>query len=272
MADNRGVVVSQNDLLRIKVISMYRERRLSRQEAAEKLGLGERQVSRLAMRMREQGPEGLLHQGRGRRPVNRKPDTHRRALVELYRSKYRLFNRRHAFEMMAIHEELPLENVSYTSFNRWCREAGLGKVRRRRSSKAYVHRERVAEEGAMLQLDGSHHVWRPNTQESDCLIAFIDDATSKVPYAQFHAGETTWACFEALRHVIETQGIPEIILTDKAGWSDRGDKRFHFSQFNRLCEDLGIILIATSNPQCKGRIERLFRTWQDRLIAELELY
>lgn len=273
MAGGRGVVVSKRDLLRIKVISMFRERKLSRQMAAEQLSLTVRQISRLAKNMREQGPEGLLHRGRGRSPSNKKRHEVRDKLIDLYRNKYKKFNFTHALEMMATHETLlESEKVSYSTFRRWCRAEGLGKVRKRRSSKGHVHRERMAEEGAMLQLDGSHHKWRVGSRDKDCLIAFIDDATSKVPYAKLHEGETTWACFDGLRRIIETQGIPQIILTDRAGWSDRGDKRFHFSQFARLCEDLGIILITTANAETKGRIERLNRTWQDRLIPELEFY
>lgn len=271
MTGQGGIVVSKKDLLRIKVISMFRERKINREEAADRLDLGERQVSRLAGILGEKGPQGLLHQGRGRSPANKKPDELLEKYETLYREKYVKFNFTHALEMIEeSSDSQELEKISYSTFRRWCRSKSLGKTKPRRSSKAHVHRQRLAEEGAMLQLDGSDHRWREKGKTKDCLIAFIDDATSKVPYAQFHPGETTWACFEGLKHILETKGIPEIIVTDRAGWSDRGDKRFHFSQFARLCEDLGIALIATSLAQSKGRIERLFRTWQDRLVAELD--
>lgn len=257
----------------MKVIAMFRERTINRQEAADKLQLSQRQISRMASAVRTVGPQALLHRGRGRKPKNSKPNGLKSKWLDWYRSKYQKFNFKHAFEMIGKIETVePNERVSYTTFCRWCRQDGLGKLKKRRSAKAHVHRERASEEGALLQLDGSDHKWLEHAVEKDCLIAFIDDATSKIPSSEFHASETTWACIQGLRQVVETRGIPGAILTDRAGWSDRGDKRFYFSQFSRLCEELGIVLIVTSSPQTKGRVERLYRTLQDRLVAELSFY
>jgi hypothetical protein len=127
----------------------------------------------------------------------------------------------------------------------------------------------MANEGLMLQMDGSHHRWFGGRQS--CLIAAIDDATSEIPAAGFFPSETTWACFAVLRRIVETRGVPEILYVDGAGWSGGGAKRQHFSQFVRACGELGIRVIHARSPQAKGRIERAFRTLQDRLCGELEL-
>ena len=123
--------------------------------------------------------------------------------------------------------------------------------------------------GFMLQMDGSHHKWFGS--KKTCLISLIDDATSKIFYMKFESSETTMACLKALRQIVETYGVPVLILTDKAGWSV-GGKRQEFSHFEKACSLLGIKVIGTSNPESKGRIERSFKTHQDRLIAELEFY
>jgi hypothetical protein len=118
-------------------------------------------------------------------------------------------------------------------------------------------------------MDGSHHRW--NGKDEWCLIAMIDDATSEIPVARFFEGETTIACMKVLRAVIESKGVPQMIYTDQAGWAGGGEKRRGFSQFVRICEELGIRVITTSSAESKGRIERAWRTTQDRLIPELRL-
>lgn len=146
----------------------------------------------------------------------------------------------------------------------------MGKRYKRRPSSHRLYRERMANEGMFLQMDGSHHLW--NGSDEWCLIALIDDATSDIPAAAFYEGETTWACMKTLRMVIETKGLPEVIYTDQAGWAGGSGKRLQFSQFVRACDELGIRVITTSSAESKGRIERTWRTMQDRLVPELRLH
>ena len=96
------------------------------------------------------------------------------------------------------------------------------------------------------------------------LISAIDDATSEIPYAELFKGETTLSCMKVLKRIIEIKGVPKAIYTDKAGWSG-GMKRTEFSNFQIACEKLGIQVIYANSPEAKGRIERSFRTFQDRL-------
>ncbi len=270
MAQSEGYFMGKRDFLRFELIEAFRQGRISRLDAASALEISERQVSRLAKRAREAGLPGILHQNRGRAPQNKVPEHVASLYLSLYEGKYRNFNFKHAWEWIRLHENIPLhQKICYETFRRLCRSKGLGKVRKRRGSKARIIRERVSQEGAVLQMDGSHHKWYG--EEEDCLIALIDDATSKIPDAAFSESESTWACINALRRVVEKEGIPGAIITDQAGWAGGTIKRPNFSQFGRICDELGIILIRTSTAQAKGRVERLFRTTQDRLIAELEI-
>lgn len=261
-----GVYLSRQEQVTFWVIEDYRAGKLGRSEAAAILGVSEKTVSRKAKAVREKGIEGIKHRNTGRTPVNKVDERLRQQVLKLIRSNYFDFNIAHIRD--ALRERHAIK-ISYGTLHKWCRQEGLGASKKRRASKPRIMRERMANEGLLLQMDGSHHKW--NQKDTWCLIAMIDDATSDIPYAEFFAGETTKACMKVLRKVIEKRGIPDIIYTDEAGWADRSGKRRQFSQFKRVCEELGIRLITTRSPQAKGRIERAWRTFQGRLVPELRL-
>lgn len=264
-----GLFLSKKEIITLRIIEDYRAGKLTRKQASLKLGVCEKTIQRKARKIREKGIEGIKHGNTGRIPSNKKSEAIKDKYLRLYKEKYFDFNYLHALEMIQLHQELNI--ASYSTFRKWCRSVGLGKVKKRRSSKARIARERMASEGLMLQLDGSPHKW--NGRDTWSLISLIDDATSDIPYAEFHPGETTWACMEVMRKAIERKGIPEFILTDEAGWSTSpAKKRSHFSQFVRACNELDIKVITTPSPESKGRVERQFRTNQDRIIPELRLY
>lgn len=261
-----GVFMSVQQEVTFWVLEDYRNGKESLESAASKLGITPRSVSRKAKRLKESGLAGLIHGNVKRTPKNRSPDELRQRVISLLRDVYYDFNLIHAREKLISEHGI---KVSYGTLHTWARQEGVGRgKKKRRTSKARIHRERMANEGLLLQMDGSHHRW--NGADEWCLIAMIDDATSDIPYAEFFPGETTLACMKVLRQVIEKKGIPDIIYTDEAGWAG-GGKRENFSQFNRACEELGIRLITTRSPEAKGRIERAWRTCQDRLVPEFRL-
>lgn len=262
-----GLYVSTKEQVIFRIIEDYRAGKLSRKEAAVLLGVNERTITRRAKKVREQGLRGVKHGNSRKQPANLLPAQLKHEMLRLAADVYPNFNLRHRLEMIEMEHGL---RVSYGTFYTWCRQAGLGKGKKRRKSKAHTYRERMANEGLMLQMDGSHHAW--NGIDTWCMIALIDDATSDVPFGHFYDGETTLNCMKALRGVIESKGLPEIIYTDEAGWAGGGEKRRGFSQFVRACDELGIKVITTSSAEAKGRIERLWRTCQDRLIPELAHY
>lgn len=271
MTDSRGFFMSKRELLKLEVTEAFRNGKISRKQAASSLGVSERQISRYAGALRLKGVPGLVHGNRGRAPKNRTNVATKQAYLKLYQEVFGDFNFYHAWEMIHAHEMVPKQSqVCYQSFRKWCRQAGLGKIKRRRVSKARIMRERSANEGAILQMDGSPHRWFG--QQETSLLVMIDDATSKVAAAHIAPSETTVDSIQLLETVVRTHGIPEVIITDQAGWSGQAGKRQEFTQFGRVCDELGIILVRTSTPESKGRVERFFRTAQDRLIPELKLY
>jgi hypothetical protein len=120
----------------------------------------------------------------------------------------------------------------------------------------------------MWQMDGSHHRWFAEVE--CCLNVVIDDATGEIPYAEFSYEETTWACLKVLKKAIEKKGIFKTLYVDRAGVYG-GIKRQGFSQVQRALRELGAEVLYAYSPEAKGRVERLFQTFQDRLIPEMRL-
>lgn len=259
------VKVSKTEQFKWRIIEDFRGGRIGRRQAAELLCVTEKTIQRLAKRCRESGLLGLKHGNLGRKPSNALSEDLKAKVLKLASQSYYDFNMVHCLEMLKERHQIDL---SYSVFRRWCREAGIGKRKRRRSSKARLYRERFGNEGLLLQMDGSHHKW--NGQDDWVLIGAIDDATSNIPHCEFFRSEDTLNCMTVVRRIIELKGIPEAFYVDRAGWFG-GMKRQHFSQFVRACDELDIRVIYANSPQAKGRIERTWRTFQDRLIPELRV-
>lgn len=112
-------------------------------------------------------------------------------------------------------------------------------------------------------------------------MAAIDDATSKVVGLFFCEAECSWAYLELLRRVTEKYGIPLSTYQDRHSALKRNDSYWSIeeelagrqepTQVGAALEALGITPIDALTPQAKGRVERLFKTLQDRLIAQLRL-
>jgi len=134
--------------------------------------------------------------------------------------------------------------------------------------------------GMLIQMDGSQHRWLPHIKEKWWLIANIDDATSEVLFAKFYPYEGVFPCMEVIRKTIENKGIFYALYVDRAshfkttrygGLYVNIDSEQDQTQIERALEELNINLIPANSAQAKGRIERLFGTFQDRLIKELRL-
>ena len=262
-----GIFMNKSEQVEYQVLEDFRQGRTSRKNAAGLLGISERAVSRRVKKIREHGVSGIKHGNYSRTPVNKIPDPVHREALALMEQKYFDFNTVHAHELLSENHGL---EVSYVTLLNWCNRAGLTKRRkRRRASKARIYRERMANEGILLQMDGSRHKW--NGKDEWHLISLIDDATSDIPAGKFYDGETTWNCMDALKQLFTQRGIPQFLYTDGAGWAGGGGKRQNFSQVVRACEELGVKIIRANSAQAKGRIERSYKTIQGRLVPELRL-
>lgn len=248
-------------------------------EAATMLGLSVRQVRRQKRAYEEAGIRALIHGNRGRRPVHALSTELTDRVVELARTRYAGCNDQHFTELLAEREELEL---SRSSVRRILRAAGIRSPRKRRAPKHRSRRERASQEGMLLQIDGSRHDWLEGRGPYLTLIGGIDDATGKVPYALFRDQEDAQGYFLLLEHIVQHEGIPLAVYRDRHGiFEQTGEAKLSIAeqlagkraptQFGRLLEELEITSIPARSPQAKGRIERLWGTFQDRLVAELRL-
>lgn len=257
--------MSESEQRTLEVIQKFRDCKLTRSQTASLLNLSERQVSRLRAKLQSEGPSGLVHGNVGREPPNKTPKHVVKRITDLALDKYSDFNFVHMREHFISNEDLV---ASYATIRRSCIAEGIAKHRKRTSRRRRDVRPRMTCEGMLLQMDGSHHKW--NGKDTWTLIGIIDDATSEITSARFFPGETTLGCMAVLTKTIERKGLPLALYTDKAGVFG-GSKRQDFSQFERACSELSITILYAHSPQAKGRIERAWRTFQDRLIPELRL-
>jgi len=175
-------------------------------------------------------------------------------------------------EKIRIHEE---------TLRLWLIEEGLWKERKGRKEKKRSWRARKDHYGEMVQMDGSHHDWLEGRGSKLVLMGYIDDATGRA-HGKFYEYEGTQPAFDSLKCYIKKYGLPRSIYLDKHStykvnkkqqrykdWPFRDEEEL--TQFARGCKQLGIDLIYANSPQAKGRVERLFETFQDRLVKELRL-
>jgi transposase len=242
--------------------------------AAEILGVTPRGLRRMRQRMELFGYQGLVDRRRGRPSPRRTPVPELERILELYRERYSGFNARHFFQTVKREHGVKL---SYTCVKQLLQSAGLIK-RRRSRGRHRRRRERKPRFGQMLHLDGSRHGWLALVpEERQTLIQVVDDATSRLLYAQLWPGETTQAVMTAMREVVREHGIPESFYTDRAGWAFETPKaggkvsKTNLTQVGEALARLGVEHIPSYSPQARGRSERMNRTLQDRLVNELRV-
>lgn len=253
--------------------------KLSVVEAAPLLGLSERQVWRLRSRYIDEGPSALAHGNRGRVPANKIAGALREKIIRLARSRYAGVNDSHLAELLSERERI---QISRRTLQRVLRQAGLASPRHHRAPRYRSRREREASAGAMVLVDGSRHRWFGDDRPYASCIAAIDDATSRVVGAGFREQEDAAGYFTVLGQMLLDHGVPLALYSDRHGvfWRSAHERESHEeelagerlpTQFGRALGELSIQPIFANSPQAKGRIERLWGTWQDRLYQELRL-
>lgn len=271
--------LSQKQLQRMVVIENAVAGRIGVQEAAAALGRSARQVKRLKHLYQADDPAWVLHGNQGREPANRTGRETIQRIVEFAQSKYAGFNDSHLSEKLRQEEGIA---VSRSTVRRILRGAGLRSPQKRRPPRYRSRRARREQEGMLLLIDGSWHAWLEQRGLWLTLLGLIDDATGKVAAAHFQAErENTAGYLRLLRTMVETHGIPLALYRDQHSTLQRNDDHWTLeeqlagqqlpTQVGRALEELGVEAIVARSPQAKGRIERAWRTFQDRLISELRL-
>jgi hypothetical protein len=272
------VPMSQRDLHRYHTLRLVLEHRLTGAQAATALRLTERHVWWLVARLRQDGRSALVHGNRGRPSGRRLPGATQQQILTLARGPYAGLNTTH------LTEKLQAEGlaVSRVTVHRVLRAAGVARPRHRRPPRHRARRERKAQAGQLVLWDGSPHAWLEARGPRSCLVGAMDDATGALlPGAVFVPAEDTVSYLRLLRVLLGTCGIPVALYMDRHGIFRRNDAAWTLAEELQGCQDptqvgralaaLGIEAIYALSPQAKGRIERLWNTLQDRLVAELRL-
>ncbi|HMI50235.1 MAG TPA: ISNCY family transposase [Candidatus Saccharimonadales bacterium] len=269
--------LTMQDERRLDIIQRVYRSELTVVQAALVMGVSERQCYRVKARVGKAGAKGVVHGNRGRRCKRKTKEKVVRRVVALARGKYQGFNDHHLTEKLKEQEQIEL---SREKVRRILRAEGIASPRKRRGIKHRSRRERRASEGMMLQVDGSPHDWLQGRGPRMCLIGAIDDATNKVMGALFVQAESSWGYFHLFSKIFKEHGVSQSIYTDchSVFWTDREPtideqmiNRKPTTEVGRGLEELGVTLILAHSPQAKGRIERLWNTFQDRLVSELRL-
>jgi transposase len=269
--------LTMQDEKRLEIIQRVFRSELTVAQGALVMGVSERQCYRIKARVGKAGAKGVVHGNRGRSCKRKTKEKTIRRVLELARGKYQGFNDHHLTEKLKEQEQIEL---SREKVRRILRAEGIVSPKKRRGIKHRSRRERRASEGMMLQVDGSPHDWLQGRGPRLCLIGAIDDATSKVMGAFFVQAESSWAYFKLFSEIFKQHGVSQSIYTDchSVFWTDRKPtlaeqliNRKPTTEVGRGLEELGVTLILAHSPQAKGRIERLWNTFQDRLVSELRL-
>jgi hypothetical protein len=269
------ITMTAREQRRAQVLTRILRGELTMVEGAVVLGLSERQLWRLRSGFVGTGPAGLVHGNRGRVSARRIDPDQRARIIEL-RERYGPINDSHFDELLAEREGIV---VSRESLRTILRAAGIASPRRRRSPRYRSRRPRMGAEGTLLQLDGSRHRWLEGRGPELVLVGAIDDATGRVTAATFRDQEDAAGYLEILEATIGAYGVPGAIYRDgHSAFAPSNPRRAPgadddpgLSQVGRALVELDIVSILAGSPQAKGGVERLWGTFQDRLVVELRL-
>jgi len=273
------VTLTMKEVKRVEVIQKAVSGEITVMETKEFLGLSERQVYRLKCSFKLKGMKGLIHGNRGKVSPRRLDNELCEKVANLAKGEYDGYNDSFFTERLVMEKGI---QISREKVRQILRKQGIGPKRKRRRPKHRTRRERKPQSGMMLQTDGSLHDWLQGRGEYLTLIGAIDDATNEVPYALFAPYETTEGYMKMLMEIAKRKGLPLSLYADRHSIfqierhtptiAEQLNGRPDNTQLGRALEELGITLISANSPQAKGRIERLWGTFQDRLVSELKRF
>ena len=264
------ITLRQEEITKYQVIKDSLDRKISNNQAATLLGLSTRQIIRLKSKVRGADLRGIVHGNRGKPPKTAIGKETKETILNLYLNTYNGFNVSHFGEFL---KEAHGIDVSRETLRNLLLNSGL-RCKAKSAPKHRSRRTRMPKSGLLIQMDSSEHQWL--SQSSIWLIATIDDATGEVPYALFVDSDSTENNMGVIKKLIELKGIPVALYTDGASPEPtfRVNLKYDYAptQIQRGLNELGVRLIIAGSPQAKGRIERVFKTFQDRLLKELKLH
>jgi transposase len=269
------ITMSRRETKRLHIIHQALDKRITQKKASEIVGLSSRQLRRMIKRVREEGDDGISHRSRGKTSKRRVPMKIKEKALKLFKEKYHDFGPTFASEKLL---DVHAINISKETLRLWLNKENIP-YQKRKGRKHRQWRERKHHFGEMVQMDGSHHDWFEGRGPKCVLMGYIDDATGTV-YGRFYDYEGTMPAMDSFKWYIKRYGMPQSVYLDKHTTykstakqtiEDELEDIKPMSQFERSLAELTVTVIHANSPQAKGRIERQFRTLQDRLVKEMRL-
>lgn len=261
--------MTMKEVKRLEIVKEIESSSMSYRQASERLQLSRRQICRLMKRYREEGCKGLRSKHRGRISPKRKDPKIRSQVLHLMENLYHDFGPTFAVEKL---NELHQIVLGRETLRQWLIQEGRWRPKKKKEFRIHPRRPRRARRGALVQIDGSYHLWLEVGEIQCCLLVYIDDATSAIMAAKFCHQETVKDYMELTREYIEEHGKPLALYSDKHSvFRVNHQENLGMTQFGRALKELDIELICAHSPQAKGRVERANGTLQDRLVKEMRL-
>ena len=267
--------MSYKEKLKYKTIIKIVNGQIDKKKASIIIGSSERRINQLLKIYTAEGKSGFVHKSKNKTPINKINNVFRNTIINLYKQKYYDFNFTHFREKLRDLENI---NIPYGTLYNILTEANIKSPKNnRKQKKQNLHptRERKKYFGELVQIDASVHLWFGSFKTY--LHMAIDDATGNVLGAYFDTGETINGYYHMTYQILTNYGIPMAFYSDRRTIFEYYSKKMvniekdTFTQFQVACDKLGIEIITTSVAQAKGKIERLFGSFQSRLVAELRL-
>ncbi|CCQ95553.1 transposase [[Clostridium] ultunense Esp] len=300
----RKVDLNMTEQEKYEIIKKLVETNGNKKRAALKIGCTQRHINRLIQRYKKEGKSAFIHGNHGRKPAHTIEKEKKELIVDFYRTKYYGANFEHFTELLEKYEDVKVspsvvrsvlmnEQIISPMAHRSTKKKLKKQLKAQKeaaSSKkeieqlqnkileiedAHPRRPRCANFGEMIQMDASEHLWFGDKKTQ--LHIAVDDSTGAIVGAYFDLQETLNGYYNVLSQILKSHGIPYMFFTDRRTVFEYNKKKSPsieedtFTQFGYACKQLGIEIETSSIPQAKGRVERIFRTLQSRLIIELRL-
>src|SRR5450755_3266327 len=275
------LLMTQADRDRLVTLKKAKKKLITQREAAEELGVSTRHVKRLLHALKKRGDKAVIHGLRGK-PSNRRivEATEKAAVKTLSAEVYEDFGPTLAADYLRKKHGI---DASKETVRQWMIRGKLWRAKKEKVKSVHAWRPRRSRFGELVQWDTRVHDWLEERGEQLYLIAMIDDATSRL-FARFVRHDSTEENMKLVRSYVEKFGRPIAFYTDKASLFQTAEKHKRDepgvekdavemppTQIGRALRELGITWIAAHSPQAKGRVERNFKTAQDRLVKGLRV-
>lgn len=261
------------------IIIKFMSKDINIYQACRLTGLSQRQIYRKQKAYKERGIESIPHALKLHPSKIGYDLSFKNKIINLYNNEYFGWNFHHFND--AIQDDYDINVSDSFIYNLLTSSKIESPYKYKAKRKSHPPRPRRENAGELIQVDASKHQWFYGDETYYYLHGGIDDATGIVTSCFLTEQETIFGYQMIMKDTISKYGIPECLYTDyrtifksnkkELSLEDEiNGKQIKNTRFANMLNYIGTDIISTVDPRSKGRIERLWRTFQDRLFKELK--